>query len=251
MNNKQFAEKALMVAAQKTLYVKGGFGLVLNKSGKARAIASYDYNKKRADMINAASNDTFAFDCCGLVKGILWGFDANTKKVYGGAEYKSNGVDDLNEKGLFNQCTNISDDFSTATEGDFLYMSGHCGIYIGGGKVVESSPAWANGVQITKLTDRKWKAHGRLKYITYTDIAAVKPVNLPIPNYYLRLGSKGMEVNKLQAALNYVLKTNLSIDGKFGPLTLAALRKFQKQYGLIQDGIYEPKSQKKLREVIK
>ena len=251
MTNKQFAEKALMVAAQKTLYVKGGFGLVLNKSGKARAIASYDYNKKRADMINAASNDTFAFDCCGLVKGILWGFDANTKKVYGGAEYKSNGVDDLNEKGLFNQCTNISDDMSTATEGDFLYMSRHCGIYIGGGKVVESSPAWENGVQITKLTDRKWKAHGRLKYITYTDTAATKPVNLSIPNYYLRLGSKGMEVNKLQAALNYVLKTNLSIDGKFGPLTLAALRKFQKTCGLVQDGIYGPKSQKKLREVIK
>lgn len=254
MNNKQFAEKALFVAAQKTLYVKGGFGLVLNKSGKARAIASYDYNKKRADMINAASNDTFAFDCCGLVKGILWGFDANTKKVYGGADYKSNGVDDLNEKGLFNQCANISDDMSTAMEGDFLYMSGHCGIYIGGGKVVESSPAWENGVQITKLTDRKWKAHGRLKYITYTDTVTVKP-NLVIPAYYLRLGSKGMEVNKLQRCLNYVLGSSLSrpltVDGIFGPLTLSALRKFQSKNGLISDGIYGPKSQKKLREVIK
>ena len=68
MNNKQFAEKALFVAAQKTLYVKGGFGLVLNKSGKARAISSYAYNKKREDMINAVSDDTFAFDCCGLIK---------------------------------------------------------------------------------------------------------------------------------------------------------------------------------------
>ena len=250
MNNKQFAEKALFVASRKTLYVKGGFGLVLNKSGKARAISSYAYNKKREDMINAVSDDTFAFDCCGLIKGILWGFDANTKKVYGGADYKSNGVDDLNEKGLFNKCTNISDDMSTAVEGDFLYMSGHCGIYIGGGKVVESSPAWENGVQITKITDRKWKAHGRLPYITY-GTAATKPVNIPIPNYYLRLGSKGMEVNKLQTALNYVLNTNLATDGKFGPLTLAALRKFQKANGLVQDGIYGPKSQKKLREVIK
>lgn len=167
MTNKQFAEKALMVASKKTLYVKGGFGLVLNASGKKRAIESYDYNKKRSAMINAADNDTFAFDCCGLIKGILWGFDGDTKKVYGGATYKSNGVDDLNEKGLFNQCTNISDDMSTATEGDFLYMSGHCGIYIGGGKVVESSPAWENGVQITKLTDRKWKAHGKLNSFTF------------------------------------------------------------------------------------
>lgn len=247
MTNKQFAEKALMVAAQKTLYVKGGFGLVLNASGKKRAISSYSYNEKRKDLINAASNDTFAFDCCGLIKGILWGFDANTKKVYGGADYKSNGVDDLNEKGLLSKCTNISDDLSTAEEGDFLYMAGHCGIYIGGGKVVESSPAWANGVQITKITDRKWKTHSRLPYIKYPVSGGEK---LSIPAYYLRRGSKGMEVKKLQECLN-ALGYKLVTDGQFGPKTREALLNFQRNNGLVCDGIYGPKSQKKLREVIK
>ena len=251
MTNKEFATKAVAVSKCKTLYCKGGFGITLTAKGKQRVIDAYKWNRDRADIINAVSDDTFAFDCCGLVKAIIWGFRGDASLIYGGAKYKSNGLkEDLDEKGLFNICINISDDLNIVEVGDFLYMPGHCGIYIGDGKVCESTPAGKNGVQITDIKKKKWKAHGRLPYITY-GTAATKPVNIPIPNYYLRLGSKGMEVNKLQTALNYVLNTNLATDGKFGPLTLAALRKFQKQYGLVQDGIYGPKSQKKLREVIK
>ena len=77
MKAQDFAQKAIEITKLKTLYVKGGFGLVLNARGKARAITSYDYNAQRAYMINKASNDTFAFDCCGLAKGILWNFSAD------------------------------------------------------------------------------------------------------------------------------------------------------------------------------
>ena len=74
--------KALRIAeANKTLYVKGGFGLVLNAKGKERAINSYAYNKKREAKIKAMPNDSFGFDCCGMVKGCAGGYNGNTKKV--------------------------------------------------------------------------------------------------------------------------------------------------------------------------
>lgn len=250
MNNKEFARKARETAERKTYYIKGGFGLVLNANGKKRAIKAYKYNADRADKINALDPATFAFDCCGLVKGIIWGFDGNLKKTYGGAEYEANGLPDLNEKGLFNLCENITDDLNNLTEGDFLYMPGHCGIYLGDGFVCESTPAGTNGVQITSINKKKWKAGGRLPMITYSEAPVNQPPqNITIPAVYLREGSRGMRVYYLQTALN-ALGSDLKTDGVFGPLTRQALINFQKEYKLIVDGIYGPQCQRKLREVL-
>lgn len=246
MTNNEFVKKCKEAAAMKTYYIKGGFGLVLNASGKARCIKQYAYNAARAKKINALDNDTFGFDCCGLIKGIIWGFTGDVKKVYGGAVYKSNGLDDLNEKGIFNTCKDISDNMSNITPGEFLYMAGHCGVYVGDGKVAESTPACKCGVQITDISRVKWKAHGKLPQITYAGNNVVKPV---IPPYYLKNGSRGMGVYNLQKCLNY-LGENLVTDGQFGPLTKRALIAFQKKYKLLPDGIYGPRSQKTLREVI-
>lgn len=46
-------------------------------------------------MINAASADTFGFDCVCLIKGVLWGWHGDKNAVYGGATYTSNGVPDI------------------------------------------------------------------------------------------------------------------------------------------------------------
>ncbi|MBO5809662.1 MAG: peptidoglycan-binding protein [Bacteroidales bacterium] len=247
MTNKEFAAKAVAVSKCKTLYCKGGFGITLTAKGKKRLIDAYKWNKDRADIINAASDDTFAFDCCGLVKAIIWEFRGDASLVYGGAKYKSNELkEDLNEKGLFNICINISDDLNAVEVGDFLYMPGHCGIYIGDGKVCESTPAGKNGVQITEIKSKKWKARGRLPFIIYEE--KEKPL-LVIPAFYLKQGSSGMNVYNLQKCLNY-LGESLVLDGRFGPLTKEALKRFQKNYKLIPDGVYGPLSQKKLREVV-
>src|SRR5690606_30950457 len=55
----------------------------------------------------------------------------------------------------------------------------------------------------------------------------------------LRKGARGPEVTKLQKALNANLKPtpNLVPDGAFGPLTDAAVRRFQKEKWLVIDGI--------------
>lgn len=248
MTSKEFIEKLIDVSKRKTYYIKGGFGLVLNASGKKRAIKQYKYNEERADKINALDPATFGFDCCGLIKGVIWGFDGSLKKTYGGAEYKSNGLDDLNEKGIFNICKNISDDMQNIRPGEFLYMPGHCGIYLGNGNVIESTPSGSSGVQITDFNRVKWKAHGELPQISYgTSENKTLPV---IPSQFLKQGSRGMSVYYLQKCLNF-LGASLVTDGIYGPKTKQALMDFQKRNNLVIDGIYGPKSQKKLREVLK
>ena len=249
MKKEEFIKMLVKTSELKTLYVKGGFGHPLTDKNKKRLIDQYSYNEKIRASIMGASDDTFAFDCCGLIKGIIWGFKGDKTKVYGGAKYESNGLQDVNEKGLLNLCSNISDDMTTATPGDFLYMSGHCGIYIGNGNVIESSPKWKNGVQVTDLNARKWKTHGRLSFIEYTPSEDKKEIYI-IPAYYLSRGSMGPNVKNLQTCLNKAMNAGLTLDGVFGPLTKQALKNFQTKYNLSVDGIYGPQSRNKLMEVL-
>ena len=248
MTNVEFVNMALKTAGMKTLYIKGGFGQVLTESRKKALIKQYDYNKKREALIMGASNDTFAFDCCGLVKGIIWGFVGDPKKIYGGATYLSNGMPEGNEKSILNMCTNLSDNMNNIEVGEFLYMAGHCGIYAGGGKVVESSPAWKNGVQITDLSARKWKTHGLLPQITYNQVSPVKKPAVAKP--VLRQGSRGTQVDLLQQDLNFAIGAKLIIDGQFGPLTRQALCNFQRQNKIVIDGVYGPVSYSTMRRVL-
>lgn len=248
MTNLEFIEKLKVAVNCKTLYVKGGFGLTLNAKGKERAINSYKYNAARADKINAMPNDSFGFDCCGLVKGTgYWGFDGDPKKVYGGAVYKSNGMDDVNELGLIKLCSKRSGDMNNILIGELLYMKGHCGVYIGDGKVIESTPTGKDGVQITTINYHNWTEHGQLPDVEYGN-SPVEPHIIAKPT--LRKGSKGMQVDFLQKNLN-ATGAQLSVDGQFGPLTYAALKKFQSKYGLEVDGIYGPRSYAMMREVLK
>lgn len=54
------------------------------------------------------------------------------------------------------------------------------------------------------------------------------------PPATLRKGSTGEDVKKLQAALH------IFIDGQFGPQTEMALKIFQKEHGLVADGVAGP-----------
>lgn len=173
MTANEFVAKAKDVANNyKTLYVMGCFGAPLNSKNKKRYTTNHPYNKDatRTRMINNASSDTFGFDCVCLIKGILWGWNGNKNHVYGGATYESNGVADDNADVFISSkhCSNVSSDFANIVAGEVVWMNGHIGIYIDNGKVVECTPAWANKVQITNLTARKWLKHGKLKHIDYT-----------------------------------------------------------------------------------
>lgn len=99
-------------------------------------------------------------DCSGLIKGTLWGYPYNGK--YG------NIYPDVNANTIMNTyCYNQSSDFNNITRGEFVWLSGHIGVYIGNGKVCECSPKWENGIQITNLNARNWKKHGFSKWLDY------------------------------------------------------------------------------------
>lgn len=174
----QLAEKATDVAKNyKTLYVMGCFGAPMNAANKVRYTNNHSYNKDatRTRMINAASADTFGFDCVCLIKGLLWGWSGDTSKTYGGAGYAVNGVPDIGADTMITKCKDISTDFTKIEIGEVVWMSGHIGIYIGGGLAVECTPKWANKVQITACNcsksgynTRNWTKHGKLPYISYT-----------------------------------------------------------------------------------
>lgn len=177
----------------KTLYVMGCFGAPMNAKNKARYTSNHKYNKdpKRTAMINAASADTFGFDCVCLIKGILWGWCADKNRVYGGASYASNGVPDLGADTMITKCSDLSTDFSKIVPGEAVWMKGHIGVYVGDGLSVECTPKWANKVQITACNRsisgynrRNWTKHGKLPYIEYveeTPAPAPDPTPQPQP----------------------------------------------------------------------
>ena len=182
MSNNQFVEIAKEIATNyKTLYVMGCFGAPMNSKNKTRYVKNNSYNKQsiRVNKIKTASENTFGFDCVCLIKGILWGWNGDVGKTYGGAIYKANGVPDVGADKIMTHCTNVTKDFAKVEMGELVHMPGHVGIYIGDGLVVESTPIWQDGVQITSVGNigekegyntRYWKEHGKLEFIDYSKI---------------------------------------------------------------------------------
>lgn len=194
MKAKIFVEKLVDIAKNyKTLYVMGCFGAPMTAANKKRYTGNHEYNRQsaRVAMINAASADTFGFDCVCLIKGVLWGWNGDASRVYGGADYAVNGVPDIGADTMITKCSGVTTDFSRIIPGAAVWMEGHIGVYIGDGLAVECSPRWENCVQITAVGNigkkagyntRTWTKWGRLPYIDYTDEAEpVKPAEPTAP----------------------------------------------------------------------
>jgi LysM repeat protein len=173
----EFLSKMHLAASVKSLYVKGAFGAPANETNKKRYCVNNPYNKRadRTAKIMAAAPDVFFSDCCGIIKGVLWGWRADVNKRYGGAEYKANGVPDVGADGMIQACKDASKDFSRIEPGMLVWLSGHVGIYVGDGLVVESTPAFKDGCQYTNLGNlgyktgnwRNWTKCGHLPWVEY------------------------------------------------------------------------------------
>ena len=111
MKATELVSKAIDIAKNyKTLYVMGCFGAPMTAANKKRYTTNHSYNKAaaRVKMINAASEDTFGFDCVCLIKGILWGWDGDKNATYGGAKYASNNVPDIGADSMIKKCPDAS-----------------------------------------------------------------------------------------------------------------------------------------------
>jgi len=188
MTNTEFVAKLKAIVNLNTLYVNGCFGAPMTETNKQRYLTNTAYNRKpeRQQLIKYALACTYGFDCCGLIKSVLWGFKGDNSS-YGGAKYCSNNVPDIGEDAMI-KLSNPSTDFSKlTTPGAIVWMSGHIGVYIGDGLVIESSPKWKDGVQITCCLNqgsvpgyngRKWQKWGKLPYLTYEETEMVQKIKV-------------------------------------------------------------------------
>ncbi|MDR0531896.1 MAG: C40 family peptidase [Oscillospiraceae bacterium] len=145
------------------LYWYGTFGQAptLNLLNQKRAqyperitAARYDYAKKH----HVGLPNTRVFDCAGLIKS-YWMMDSPTAKPKYIAAY------DKSANGL-KACCALKGPISKLPEqpGLLVFMDGHVGIYIGGGKVVEAR-GFDYGVVETNLKARPWLEWGALSWL--------------------------------------------------------------------------------------
>lgn len=242
MTGEQLAQKCLdIVYNYKTVYASGTFGqkaLPSTIDSNAKRLPGW-YTKQRIDMLKALPDDTRMFDCCGLIKGIVWGFPD--------VVYTSNGVPDVNDQGLWDMATDKQQSFSNIQVGELLWMKGHVGVYIGNGKGVECTVSWANKVQITAVANmgaisglhsRTWQGHGKLPFIEYSGGGSTYNPGHPT----LRRGDKGPVVKELQQLLVDKGYNPNGVDGVFGPGCEKAVTQFQADKKLVIDGIVGPKT---------
>lgn len=217
MTAKELIEKLQKLLTVPTLYVYGGLGGAMH----SRNLTRYKGQYQSKPNING---NMFGFDCVGMIKSLLWGFafSTDTKYNYGGACVPSNNVPNTGARKFFNDyCKNISDDWSNVVPGEAVWLNGnpdsHIGIYVGNGQVIECSPKWENGVQISYVANmgcktghcRTWLKHGFIPWIDYSSTISIKP---------LEKASTATEDHSKQPMCYTVVKgdTLIKIAKKFG-----------------------------------
>ena len=132
---------------------------------------------------------------------------------------------------------------------------GHVGLYIGGGWVIEAKGT-QYGVVRSSVAEKKWTWWGELKGVDYTtsETGENKPVQPSQPSVdksylpTLRRGDKCEKVREMQRLLmdrGYALP-KYGADGDFGAETEAAVKHFQRDWGLTQDGVCGPETWERL-----
>lgn len=165
----------------------------------ARRIANETPTRYMGGGVGQHDGNTFLFDCGGLIKSILWGFNFDYSQYRGGAIYESNGVPDVDCDTMFNSyCHDKSNDFTNIQVGEFVYMPGHIGIYAGDRKVIEATAAWENKVLVSDIGMNgerthngghvyNWTSHGFSNFIEYE--APEPPTPTPVTRKF-EVGNK-------------------------------------------------------------
>lgn len=175
MNNKDFVAKAKDIATYyNTVYANGTLGQLLTNdliNSCAKRLPRW-YTKDRINYLRTlVGKNYYAFDCCGTIKAILYGWDRGKLPHYGQAGYPP----DTDELTILKMCTDVSTNFKNIPLGAYLWVDGHCGLYIGNSQAIECTPKWQNKVQITNVANlgntsgnaRTWTKWGKLPWVDY------------------------------------------------------------------------------------
>ena len=148
-------------------------------------------------------------DCTCSIKAILWGgrfIPANRGKAHAGCNYNSNGVPDFTPQKAVEWINATRGNFRNLVPGELLIMTshGHAGLYIGGGNVLEVTPAWTGGTpgcqmsQIGANGERikngrqvlSWEYHGKIPVIDYISEPTPEPKPVPTPSGNFEIGDE-------------------------------------------------------------
>lgn len=163
-------------------------------------------------------------DCSGL---FVWAFKKYGQKIYHGSNtiwnsYTTNKCTLKNGKRTDNKNIKPGSAVFKTKDGN----RHHIALYIGNGKVIEAKSSYY-GVVESSISE--WDEIGELKGVEYTDMSEfLYPV--------LKIGNSGFDVRCLQECL-VKLGYQITVDGKFGPKTEDALKKYQTRNNLNPDGI--------------
>ena len=258
-NEKVISTTALVDKFKQAL--KDKWGYIWGTSGTMWTAAKQENLEKTTDADRANSRKYgskwighMVADCSGL---FVWAF-----KQLGGSIY--HGSDTMYRK----YCANKGELKSGArTDGQglkpgtavFVWKESkrkytHVGLFVGGVTVIEAAGARA-GVTTSKITDKKWTNWGELTAVDYSGTApepAPEPQPEPVKRPTIRRGNRNAYVKELQTDLSK-LGYNLGIcgiDGDFGTATEKAVKEFQRDHGLAQDGICGPKTWTALQDAM-
>lgn len=164
LTNIKLVEHCKMALQQKWGYVYGTFGTILNEDTLKHKMKQYPQNVSQFEtFIRQNWMDRRVTDCIGLIKSYLW-WD-NGKVRYNSTQDKSaNGMYQVaKEKGAINTIPEVP--------GILVWKSGHIGVYIGNGQVIESRGTKQGVIQspLKGSGSAGWTNWCKCVYIGYTD----------------------------------------------------------------------------------
>lgn len=127
----------------------------------------------------------------------------------------------------------------------------HVGLYIGNNEVIEAQGT-RTGVVKSKLST--WTHWAELKGVSYSGVASLDQVYTELGQRTLKSTSprmEGKDVKKLQSELNALGYSCGMADGIFGVRTENALKRFQRDKNLEDDGVFGAASLAALKASIK
>lgn len=270
--NEHFASFCLSMLGQPYWY-----GTVVYKcteslrSRKADQYPSHYKNSRIARYKDDIAKKKVCADCVGLIKGYCWtnggegvAESIGTDKTFS-SQYGANHCPDKSANGMFTYAKSKGCEWGTMDSlpelpGIALRSDGHVGVYVGNGYAVEER-GFSYGCVKTSVASRKWTHWYCLPFIDYGEgilpSGGGKPAGTPETSHtlgsrLLKKGMKGADVRAMQELLmqlEYAL-SGYGADGVFGVETETAVKAFQRNEGLEEDGKYGDRTHAALMEAV-
>lgn len=258
-NEKVISPQALIDKFKQALADKWGY--IWGTAGTMWTAAKQENLEKTTDSDRANSRKYgsqwighMVADCSGL---FVWAFKQLGGSIYHGSDTMYRKYCDA--KGELKSGTRTDGQGLKPGTAVFVWKESkkkytHVGLYVGGGKVIEAKGAKA-GVTTSKITDSQWTNWGELKGVDYSGTSpepAPDPGPEPAKRPTIRKGNRNIYVKEMQQMLQklgYSLGI-CGVDGDFGTATEKAVKEFQRDNGLTQDGICGTKTWTALQEAV-